>query len=274
MLNTRFLFLMVLWALPLLAADDSPALIQARQDLEKVREQVKAGLVPASKLAEAQVSIDDALDAAVLERTLYGHLDIEKLSPSEADEMVNAATRRVARVQTKVDNAAELIAHGVVASHFADDFKAELGRRQTALSEAKSRAELLTEIVAIARAETAPAASEKLAGIWKPREFVDGDHLLGPEEIREITLSFEKQFHEPLPVSARGMTEVHRALGFDHTGRIDVALTPDSREGQWLRKFLESKSIPYYAFRVAIPGKATGAHIHIGPGSTRLRTTD
>jgi hypothetical protein len=255
------------------AADDSPAVIAARANLESLREQVKAGLQPAVKLGEAQEAIDDALDAQVLDRTLYGHLEIEKLTPSEADEMVNAATRRVARAQKKMDYAAERIANGVAAVHFADDFKAELDRRETALSEARSRAELLIEIVEIARAETA-APAEKLTGIWKPREFVDGDHLLGPEEIRDITLSFEKQFHQPLPVSARGMTEVHRALGFDHTGRIDVAVTPDSAEGQWLRKFLESKNIPYYAFRVAIPGKATGAHIHIGPGSTRLHTTD
>ena len=274
MLTIRSLALIALLALPLVAADDSPAVIQARQDLERLREQVQAGLAPASKLVEAQASIDDALDAAILNRTLYGHLDIEKLSPWEADEMVNAATRRVARAQKKVDNATGLIAYGVAAPRFADDSKAELAHRQMALSEAKSRAELLMQIVAIARTETAPAASENLTGIWKPREFVDGDHLLGPEEIRDITLSFENQFHEPLPVSARGMTEVHRTLGFDHTGRIDVAVTPDSPEGQWLRKFLESKNIPYYAFRVAIPGKATGAHIHIGPGSTRLRTTD
>jgi hypothetical protein len=26
--------------------------------------------------------------------------------------------------------------------------------------------------------------------------------------------------------------------------------------------------IPYFAFRHAVPGKATGAHIHIGPIST------
>ena len=56
---------------------------------------------------------------------------------------------------------------------------------------------------------------------------------------------------------ARGSTAVHRAMGFDHTGRIDVALNPDALEGQWLRKYLDSKDIPYYAFRIAIPGKAT-----------------
>ncbi len=256
------------------AADDSPAVTQARQDLEKLRQQVEAGLQPASKLNDAQESIDDALDAAVLDRTLYGHIEIENLSPSEADEMVNAATRRLARTQKKVDHAKELIAGGVAAPNYSEESKAELDRRAQALDQAKSRAALLMQMVEIARAETAPSSDKPLTGIWKPKEFVDGDHLLADEDIRDITLTFERHFHEPLPVSARGMTEVHRALGFDHTGRVDVAVTPDSPEGQWLRKYLESKGIPYYAFRVAIPGKATGAHIHIGPGSTRLHVAD
>jgi hypothetical protein len=77
-----------------------------------------------------------------------------------------------------------------------------------------------------------------------------------------------------MPVSARGSTAVHRAMGFDHTGRIDVAVNPDAPEGVWLRKYLDTQGIPYYAFRAAIAGKATAPHIHIGPGSTRLHVTD
>jgi hypothetical protein len=256
-------------------ADDSAAVTQARQEYDKLSQQVQAGLQPASKLAEAQESIADALDAEVLDHTLYGHIGLENLTPSEADEMVNAATRRLGRTQKKVDHARDLIANGVAAPSYAEESQAELDRRGQTLDQAKSRAALLMQLVELARAEiAAPAAETPLTGIWKPKEFVDGDHLLGDNDIRDITLSFEKHFHEPLPVSARGMTEVHRLLGFDHTGRIDVAVMPDSPEGVWLRKYLESKSIPYYAFRIAIPGKATGAHIHIGPGSTRLHVTD
>jgi hypothetical protein len=269
------LFFLLLTAVAF-AADDSPAVTQARQDYEKLRVQVQAGLQPAAKLAEAQESIDDALDSEVLDRTLYGHIEPGNLSQSEADQMVNAASRRLARTQKKVDHAMDLIASGVAAPNYSEESKGELDRRAQALDQAKSRAALLMQMVEIARAEHAPSAGTDtpLTGIWKPKEFVDGDHLLADEDIRDITLAFEKHFHEPLPVSARGMTEVHRLLGFDHTGRVDVAVTPDSPEGVWLRKYLESKSIPYYAFRIAIPGKATGAHIHIGPGSTRLHTTD
>ena len=68
-----------------------------------------------------------------------------------------------------------------------------------------------------------------------------------------------------------GDTAVHRAMGFDHRGRVDVALSPDQPEGVWLREYLTGQEIPYFAFRHAVPGKATGAHIHLGPMSTRYK---
>ena len=68
-----------------------------------------------------------------------------------------------------------------------------------------------------------------------------------------------------------GETAVHRSLGFDHRGRVDVAISPDQPEGVWLRHYLTDNHIPYFAFRQAVPGKATGAHIHMGPMSTRLK---
>jgi len=256
-----------------LAADESPAITQARQELLRVRDDVNAGLVPASKLIDAQEAIDDAIDEDALGRTLYGHIQIEDLGEAQAADMLAAAQRRVDRVQAKVDRGKELIAQEIAAPGMFADVASELARRQQALDQARTRAGLLLAIVEVARAEAVPAEGTE-AGLWKAKEFVDGDHLLEARDIRDITLAYEDKFHEPFPVSARGATAVHRAMGFDHTGRIDVAVTPDSPEGVWLRGYLEAKAIPYYAFRVAIPGKATAPHIHIGPGSLRIHPTD
>jgi hypothetical protein len=102
------------------------------------------------------------------------------------------------------------------------------------------------------------------------------EHYEGSGEFNErrdlapLELAFSTKFDRPLPISAEGETEVHRALGLDHRGRVDVAVTPDGPEGTWLRQYLQTSKIPYYAFSRAIPGRATAAHIHIGPGSTRL----
>jgi hypothetical protein len=257
-----------------LAADSSSAADEARRQLENVREQVAAGLLPASKLVEAQRAVDDVADEAILDRTLYGHLAIQDLTEAQAAEMIAAAERRLDRTQAEVTRGKDLIANGAAAPDYVKDSEAELSRRQKALDLARERAGLIAEIAAVAHAEieaSTIAIKGTKAGSKLPEEFVDGSHgLLTSSDIKTLTLAFEKKFDKPLPVSARGETAVHRALGFDHTGRIDVAITPDSAEGVWLRQYLEAKDIPYYAFRVAMPGKATGAHIHVGPGSTRL----
>jgi hypothetical protein len=101
-------------------------------------------------------------------------------------------------------------------------------------------------------------------------ERFDGNGTFTRSEFSQIKAAFEKQFGKPLPVSADGATAVHRALGFDHSNRVDVALVPDTAEGMWLRHYLEMSAIPYYAFRTFIPGKATAAHIHIGLPSAHI----
>lgn len=80
---------------------------------------------------------------------------------------------------------------------------------------------------------------------------------------------FTQTFGRALPISAFGQTSTHDRLRFDHRNAMDVALHPDSREGQSLLGYLRQAGIPFIAFRSAVPGAATGAHIHIGKPSPR-----
>lgn len=255
----------------LLAASDSPDLIRARQQLKMVRQQVAQGLVPNAAVAGAEEAVADAVDETILNQTLYGRLRIEDLTGEQAGAMVSAAQRRAERTQAKVEKMQTLVEAGVAEQERLSELQSQLTARTEALDEAQARAALVNQIVGMAREETEQVSTPARE---KTEEHFDGEQALNDEDIRDITLAFEKHFREPFPVSARGETAVHRALGFDHTGRVDVAVTPDSAEGLWLRRYLEQRSIPYYAFRAAIPGKATAAHIHIGPASTRLHLTD
>jgi hypothetical protein len=81
---------------------------------------------------------------------------------------------------------------------------------------------------------------------------------------------FSSKFGHPLPTSAVGQSATHNRLGYDHRNAIDVALHPDSTEGRALINYLRDQGIPFLAFRVAIPGVATGPHIHVGSPSHRL----
>ena len=81
---------------------------------------------------------------------------------------------------------------------------------------------------------------------------------------------FASTFGRGLPVSAHGQTATHTRLGFDHSRGVDVALHPDSAEGRALISYLQSRGIPFIAFRGAVVGSSTGPHIHIGPPSSRI----
>lgn len=83
---------------------------------------------------------------------------------------------------------------------------------------------------------------------------------------------FAERFGRPMPISALGQTAVHDRIGFDHRNAMDVAVHPDSPEGQGLMAHLRRGGIPFVAFRGAVAGSSTGAHIHIGEESRRLGT--
>jgi len=81
---------------------------------------------------------------------------------------------------------------------------------------------------------------------------------------------FLTKFGRPLPTSAFGQSAIHDRWGLDHRQGMDVGLHPDSVEGIALLDFLRAEKIPFLVFRHAIPGVATGPHIHIGRPSHRF----
>ena len=80
---------------------------------------------------------------------------------------------------------------------------------------------------------------------------------------------FLQAFKKPLPIAVFGQGAIHDRWRLDHRNAMDVSLHPDGPEGQGLLNFLRTNGIPFLAFRQAIPGTATGPHIHIGRPSHR-----
>lgn len=98
----------------------------------------------------------------------------------------------------------------------------------------------------------------------------NGGTLFKIGDASRVEKFFMETFGRSLPISALGQTATHDRLRFDHRDAMDVALHPDSREGQSLLNFLRRAGIPFVAFRGSVPGTSTGAHIHIGKPSPRL----
>lgn len=89
------------------------------------------------------------------------------------------------------------------------------------------------------------------------------------KDASKIEKFFFESFGRSLPISAFGQSPSHDRMQFDHREAIDIALHPESAEGRSLIAYLRRMGIPFVAFRSAVPGVATGAHIHIGKPSVR-----
>jgi hypothetical protein len=80
---------------------------------------------------------------------------------------------------------------------------------------------------------------------------------------------FQDAFKKPLPIAVFGQGGIHDRWRLDHHNSMDISLHPDGPEGQALLGYLRANGIPFLAFRQAIPGTATGPHIHVGRPSHR-----
>jgi len=250
------------------------AVEMAEQELQRITDLVGAGALPRIRIQQAELDLADARDEAILERTLFGDFTAKAASGEETKEIIDAAQRRVDRQQTRLERARELIAAGVCAQSYLLPVEEELTFRQTSLDLARLHARLMSEMAAsnVPRiADNPETAIDDTSLFWQGMEHYEGDGVFAESrDLAPLELAFASKFARPLPISAEGATELHRALGFDHRGRVDVAVNPIQPEGVWLRQYLKLHKIPYYAFAHAIPGKATAAHVHIGPGSTHF----
>jgi hypothetical protein len=226
--------------------------------------------MPRTSLENAETALAEARDEVVLSERLYGKTSLTDLTDDAAQGMLKAAERQLARQQERVDAVKKLIEAGVQPRTELTPLLEELDRRRQTLGLAESRVRLLGELEKMARLEVEVEQTVPDRDMPRVSQRYDGDGSFNDNDFHRVNTAYQSRFGRVLPVSAYGMSAVHRALGFDHRGRVDVAIDPNDADGRWLRAYLESQKIPYFAFAAAVPGKATGAHIHLGTPSPRL----
>ena len=187
---------------------------------------------------------------------------LEKLLPFEEANAMNAADL--------VEKRKGLLDQGVISKkeledsqHALADAQSRLDQTRKQLSEADN---MVAEALAPERMVRVPAG-----GYLATAALIrfNGTAEWSLKDASKIEQFFAGQFGRVLPISAFGQTAVHDHLGFDHHNAMDVAVHPDSPEGQALMAYLRAQGIPFIAFRYAVAGSATGAHIHIGRPSHR-----
>ncbi|HEV2915669.1 MAG TPA: SHOCT domain-containing protein [Pyrinomonadaceae bacterium] len=144
----------------------------------------------------------------------------------------------------------------------------EVQQKIKAADQVLAEALLESEIAAAPLASAAPLpAVSTLRRVAYIRYAGSGSWSLS--EAGKVESFFAGRFGRHLPVSAYGQSELHNRWGYDHRNAMDVAVHPDSPEGQALMAYLSSQRIPFLAFRQAVAGSATGPHIHIGKPSSK-----
>ena len=184
---------------------------------------------------------------------------------------------RVKRAEEKLEQSRKLFAEGLIP-------RAHLEESERAVTDAKN------EVVKIQRDMT--TADAQIAGIFAETEAekqIAKDLRLARQSLvrtasftrftgtpgwslgdaYKVQRFFSDSFKKQLPVAVFGQGAIHDRWRLDHRNSMDISLHPDSAEGRALLNFLQQNGIPYLAFRTAIPGTATGPHIHIGRPSHR-----
>ncbi|MFN0086979.1 MAG: hypothetical protein ACKVX9_16430 [Blastocatellia bacterium] len=163
---------------------------------------------------------------------------------------------------------------GVIAKREVEESAQALAAAESKVAETARQLEQVEQLVAevnaaeqLAKMPPEPTGTFKMTGALV--RYI-GSSRWAMTDFGKIDAFFRLKFGKPLPVSAFGQTETHNRLGFDHREALDVAVHPDGAEGQSVIEFLMKQGISFIAIRSAIPGSATGAHIHIGPSSRRI----
>lgn len=200
-------------------------------------------------------------------------------------ELINAANQYKASVETLIPmyekSLAEatralelrkgLFAQGIVSKRDLDAGEVAVKEARLKLDEARKQlvdsdhliAEVLAEQEAAKIKPTVPARAGKYAA--SPAILrSNGSAGWTLAQASSVQRFFQSSFGRALPVSAYGQSATHDRMRFNHRNSMDVALHPDTNEGRALIAYLRGNGIPYIAFRGAVAGAATGAHIHIG----------
>lgn len=212
-------------------------LAQLREEFIKATREYKTSL--AKLLAIHERNVIRAEEKLAQSQKLYAEGLISKNQLADNGTAVAAAKDKVNEAQRQMTNADTQIADTLV------EAQAEAQMAKTPLR----KGSLLRTTSYI---RYSGAGTWALSDVWKVQRF------------------FLDSFKKQLPVGVFGQGAIHDLWRLDHRNAMDVSLHPDEPEGQLLMNYLRANGIPFLAFRAAIPGTATGPHIHIGRPSHRF----
>lgn len=220
------------------AAAPADELTKLREEFVKATNETKAGLAKLIVIYEGNVTTAEEKLAA--SKKLYEEGLLPRAQVAENERAVAEARDKVTTTRKQIADADAQVAAILV----------ETEAEKTIAKNLRFARRSLVRTTAFIRYNGA-GSGWNLGEAWKIQRF------------------FSDTFKRELPVAVFGQGAIHERWRLDHRNAMDISLHPDSAEGQALLGFLQKNGIPYLAFRSAIPGTATGPHIHIGRPSHR-----
>ena len=221
-----------------------PAPAQPASELTKLREDyIKATNEYKSSLGKLlpyyENDVKKAEEKLEQSKKLLAEGLIPKTQVEENERAVTVAKQKIAEVNRSMTSADEQVAAVLVEA----DANEQIAKNLRLARQGLVRTAAFTRYTG--------AGGWNLGDSWKIQRF------------------FYATFNRQLPIAVFGQGPIHDRWRLDHHNAMDIQLHPDGAEGRALLEFLQKNGIPYLAFRSAIPGTATGPHIHIGRPSHR-----
>ena len=183
----------------------------------------------------------------------------------------------VTKAEEKLALSKKLLAEGLIPKNQGEENERAVAAAKEKVSETRRQMTSADEQIAGVLVET--AADEQITkdlrlarqGLVRTASFTrfTGGPGWNLSEAWKVQRFFSDTFKKQLPIAVFGQGAIHERWRLDHRNAMDIQLQPDGVEGRALLDFLQKNGIPYLAFRSAIPGTATGPHIHIGRPSHR-----
>ena len=223
----------------------------------------------------ASASVDQTRPTGQVARANADFETAAKKNKASVEALIPHYDAALKSAKEMVEQRKALFEQGLVARKELDAAEQAVKDAQADLDQARKQIVESDQLIAEAKAELtkpSPSPGVNSTGRYTTRAGVmryGGAGAWTIAQTSSVKDFFATKYGRVLPISAFGQSITHDRLGFDHRNSVDVAVHPDSAEGKALMEFLRENGIPFLAFRSAIPGVATGAHIHIGYPSHR-----
>jgi hypothetical protein len=193
------------------------------------------------------------------------------------EKLVASYEKSVRKAEDELTKSRELFAAGLISKKAVEASEAEVARAKDKVAEVNRRMasadSQIADTLLEAEAEKKLAKSKPMrrGSLIRTTAMIryNGGSTWALSDAWKVQRFFLDAFKKPLPIAVFGQGSIHDRWRLDHHNAMDISLHPDGSEGQAVLGFLRANGIPFLAFREAIPGTATGPHIHVGRPSHR-----